>query len=207
MRRYAVRSFRGARRRTRGGLALRGGVLRLDVGLGLVVLRLGVLLAGALFLAFLRVALLFRDLVLLLGLFLRDLALIRGRRVILRAQLGLRYLLLAFGVGLARFFLVALHVLALRLVGLVRGTDAVFLGLARLAINRRLVLLRGSTGGGLRLSGARERERHRGRDAQQLGVHSGSPIVKAFSAGPRRARPGRGPRKRRTESSRFQPPP
>src|SRR5437867_7154331 len=109
MRRYAVRSFRGARRGSRGGFALRGGGLLLDVGLGLVVLRLGLLLAGALLLAFLRVALLLRDLVLVLGLLFLDFALIGRRRVVLRLQLRLRHFLLALGVGFAHFLLVALH--------------------------------------------------------------------------------------------------
>jgi hypothetical protein len=150
------------------------------------VLRLGFLLAGALFLALLRVALLFRDLVLVLGLGLGDLALVGGRGVVLRLQLGLRHVLLALGVGFARFLLVALHLFALRLVGLVLGLDLVFLRLARLAIDGRLLILaavgaradrrlvRGGAGGGLRLSGARERERHRGCDAQQLELHMDS---------------------------------
>src|SRR5690348_16784552 len=61
------------------GPALVRGVLRLDVGLVLLVLGLGFLLAGALFLALVPVALLLRYLVLVLGLGLIDLAGMRLR--------------------------------------------------------------------------------------------------------------------------------
>src|SRR5437762_1944066 len=72
-----------------GGSGARGGalgvarVLGLDVGLRAVVLRLDFLLAGALLLAFLCVALLFRDVVLVLGLRLVDVALVARRRLVL----------------------------------------------------------------------------------------------------------------------------
>src|SRR5213075_1638078 len=88
-------------RATRSGLALGRGVLRLDVRLVFLVLGLGFLLAGALFLALVPVALLLRHLVLVLGLGLVDLAGMRLRRLVLVLELGLGDVLLALGVGLA----------------------------------------------------------------------------------------------------------
>src|SRR5437867_9391702 len=174
---HRAAACRGSRRR----LALAGGVFRLDVGLRAVVLRLGFLLAGVLLLAFLRVALLLRDLVLVLGLGFGDLALVRLGGLVLLLELGLGDSFLALGVGLAGFLLVALHRIALRLLGFVVGLDAVFLGLLRLAVDLRLgvggavgaradarLIGGGRGGGGLRLGGAREGERHCGGDARQL---------------------------------------
>src|SRR5260221_8557991 len=94
--------------------------------------------AGALFLAFRRVALLFRDLVLVLGFRLGDLALVRGARIVLGPELGLGDVFFAFRVGCAGFLLIALHRIALGLFGFVVGFDAVFLGLARFAVDARL---------------------------------------------------------------------
>src|SRR5439155_19078199 len=102
----------------RGGtrtLVLTLSELLLDVRLGLVVLGLHLFLARLLVLAFLHVALLFRDVVCVLGLGFRDLALVAHGGVLLLVELGLGDLLLALGVGFADFLLVLVaHLVALR---------------------------------------------------------------------------------------------
>src|ERR1051325_3077191 len=139
-------------RATRCGLPLGRGVLRLDVGLFLLVLGLGFLLAGALFLALVPVALLLRYLVLVLGLGLIDLAGMRLRGLVFVLELRFGDVLLALGVGFAHFLLVALHVAALRLGGFVVGLDLVAVGLLLRAVDARL-----RAHGALRLCGARAR--------------------------------------------------
>src|ERR1051326_2135364 len=202
----------GGQRRARGAARARlvrvAGVLGLDVGLRLVVVRLGLLLARALFLALLRVALLLRDLVRVLGLRFLDVALVARRRVVLLLHLGLGDLLLALGVGFADVLLVALHRLALRHVGLVLGLDAILVRAFLRVVGARGVAARGAragVGAALRLRRAGEAEREAGGDDGQFQFHRDLLSLRAFSAGPRPARPGKGRRTRRTGSWRSRP--
>src|SRR4029077_4752786 len=107
--------LRCATRGSRRGLGFLLRVLLLDVGLGLLMLRLGRLLARVLLVALHVVALFLRDVVLALGLRLRDLALVTRRGVVLRVELGLGHLLLGLGFLLADVLRVVLQRLALRL--------------------------------------------------------------------------------------------
>src|SRR5436190_3978532 len=127
-----LRLRRGTRARTaRGGLAL------LHRRLGLLVLRLGVLLAGVLLLALHVVAALLRHVVLRVGLGFLDLALVARRGILLRVELGLGDLLLALCFLLADVLRVAAHRVALGLVGLVFGFDAVLVRVLHLAVRAR----------------------------------------------------------------------
>src|SRR5690349_1857026 len=143
-------------------------VLALDVGLGLVVLRLRVLLASALFVALHAFALLLGDLVLVLGLRFIDLALVPGRRLVFLLELGLGDLVLALGVGFAHLVLVAFHLLALRHRGLVIRLDVLLVRLLRLAVDLRPVGAARRRGGALRLGRTGECERNGRGDAQQF---------------------------------------
>src|SRR5258706_3887483 len=199
----AISALLGAGRSRRRALAV-ARVLRFDVGPGALVLRLRFLLAGVLLLAFLGVALLLRDLVLVLGLGLVHIALVARRRLVFLLDLGLGDLLLALGVGLADFLLVAAHGLALGQGFLVVRLHAFLVGVLQLVVDARLVG-HAVGAGALRLRGAGEAERERCGDQGEFGLHRWLLSVKAFSAGPRRARPGRGRRTRRTGSWRSRP--
>src|SRR5688500_810878 len=197
------------RSRAGGGavVPLRVGGL-LGAALQLVAVDPRLLHARVLGFALLVVALLLGDLVGGLGLgflhLLLGLDLVLG---VLGVELGLGDLLLAFRLGHADVLGVGLHAVALRLLGLGLGLDFLLFHVLRLAVGRgllgarlvRRVPLRSL--GGLRLRSGRERERHGDGDAGQFQFHRLDVLlVKAFSAVPRRARPGTGPRIRRTGS-------
>ena len=156
-----------------------GGLLRL--ALGAVALHARLLHARVLRLAFLVVALLLRDVV--GGLGLRFLHLLLGLGLVLRVlrvELGLGDLLLAFGFRRADVLGVGLHGVALLLLRLVRLLDALLLLVLHLALGGigallgarllgRVAFRRGL--GGLRLRRSGERECHGEGDARKFQRH------------------------------------
>src|SRR3954463_7446116 len=147
----------------------RGGLAFLHRRLGLLVLRLGVLLAGVLLLALHVVAALLRHLVLRGGLGFLDLALVAWRGVLLRVELRLGDLLLALRFLLTDVLRVAAHRVALGLFGLVLGFDAILFRVLHLAVSAR--------GWGLGLSLCNTRQRERGGNADDFEFHElSSPI-------------------------------